>query len=135
METITKLIEQEVENRVQDALTRYAKFISETHQISLALLLRDIPILLNLNITTPITTQTCLGVTAKGTRCTCNGKFAGYCAKHQNQCKRIQPIKLIQSGLLHNHGVPPLFSDTCPACIASSDTPRKKLVIDFDGIL
>lgn len=145
MEQINLLIEKEIDVRVQDALTRYARFISDTHQISLVLLLRDIPLIhpMNPSVTQSgapqglLPPQSCLGVTAKGTRCTSSGKFGGYCSRHQNQSKKIQPIRVSQEGPMHNHGVPPLFQEGCPACQACfpCEAPKKKSLIDFTGVL
>jgi hypothetical protein len=139
MDAIHKAIEHEIGARVQDALNRYAKYISETHRISLALLLRDIPVItdeVGVPGSTPAQTA-CLGLTQKGTRCTSSGKFSGYCAKHHAQCQKIQPIRVHQSGPVHNHGVPPLFKDDCPACqsCALAQSEKKKVLIDFRGIL
>ena len=123
IDQIAKLVDDETDERVQEALTRFAEMISYTHKIPLALLLRDMPLVRP-------GVGACIGVTKSGLRCNKHGKFDGYCVAHYDQRKKVQPIIITQIGPVHNHGVPPLYKDNCPACI-----PRRKLLIDFDGIL
>ena len=132
MENITKAIEAEIASRVQEALTNYAEMISVKHRISLPLLLRDLPSSMNV-----ITGITCIGVKKDGTRCNKSGKYEGYCIAHLNQQKKVQPIKVQQEGPAHNHGVPPLYSETCPACNKNGTCgpPKSKILIDLKGLI
>jgi hypothetical protein len=132
MENITKAIEAEIATRVQEALTRYAEMISVTHKISLPLLLRDLPASMG-----PVSTSCCLGVKKDGTRCNKTGKYDGYCLAHLDQRKKVQPVRVCQEGPAHNHGVPPIYSDTCPACNANAPScqPKSKLLIDLKGLI
>lgn len=133
MENITKAIEAEIASRVQEALTRYAEMISVKHRISLPLLLRDLPASMG-----PVSTSCCLGVKKDGSRCNKTGKYEGYCLAHLEQHKKVQPIKVCQEGPAHNHGVPPLYSETCPACNVNKrcdSSTTKKLLIDLKGVI
>ena len=122
---IDKLIDVEIDKRVQEALTRYAETIATVHRIPLSLLLRDLP-------SVRPGTGICIGTTkdGKGPRCTRIGKYEGYCMLHYEQRKKFQPIQLVQDcGLKHNHGVPPLFRDDCPACTGAPLSTKKKLIL------
>ena len=119
---LKKFITDETDRRVQDALTRFAETIATVHRIPLSLLLRDMPSL-------QPGLGTCIGSKKNGARCTHLGKYEGYCMSHYDQRRKVQPIKIVQEGPVHTHGLPPFFKDDCPACIASS-APRKKLIID-----
>ena len=137
-EQLTQLFEAEVERRVNERITAFANQVSESYRIPISLLLRDAgnP---NLNGVSP-QLNTCLGVKANGQRCKHKAKEGGYCGKHQDQKKKLSPIKVMSSSsLCHTHSVPPLYQDGCPACAlrtpsnsqASLGTPKKS-VIDFN---
>jgi len=132
-ERIEDLIEQEVKKQVQEALSNYADMISKSYKIPLSLLLRDIP---NALVTdTPrgdISSTACLGLRAGNKRCKMNGKYEGYCRHHFTQKQKIQPVKITQGEVQHNHGFPPMYKEGCPACDNKpvSVEPRKPL-IDF----
>lgn len=130
-EQITKLIEADADKRVLEALTRYAETIATVHRIPLSLLLRDLP-------SVKPGEGICMGIYVtgknKGARCNKIGKYEGYCMFHMDQRKKFQPVQIVQEGPKHNHGVPPLYKEDCPACCQSC-APKKKLVIDFNGIL
>ena len=121
---IAKLIDDEVDKRVQESLTRYAETIASVHRIPLSLLLRDLP-------SSRPGAGNCIGTTKVGSRCNKPGKYEGYCMSHYDQRKKVQPIQIIQEGPRHTHGVPPFFKDDCAAC-TSCPIIRKKLVIDCD---
>jgi len=131
MEQIKKIIDDEINLKVSSALTKFAEKISLSHKIPLSLLLRDIP------TTSDIAENvTCLGLLAKGTRCSRRGVCEGYCKMHLHQKKDTQPIQIVQSGPQHNHGIPPFFKEDCPACCACRPPQvSKKPLIDFGSIL
>ncbi len=141
-EQLLELFEIEVEKRVSEKITAFAKQIAESYKLPISLLLRDASVV---TIHTEKSTETtCLGVKANGQRCKHKAKAGGYCGKHQDQKKKLSPIKVLSSSnLCHNHSVPPLYQEGCPACAARPkmtpsssqasivSTPSKS-VIDFN---
>ena len=117
MSQIQELIETEIENRVNERITRFADKVSKNYRIPLAILLRDFGALEPTS--TPSTAQRnrsgdCLGVCANGNRCAFRAVNDGYCKKHQGQKKAAEPTKVDKP--IHNHTIPPLFCADCPAC-------------------
>jgi len=129
-EQIESLVDQEVNKRVQEALSNYADMISKSYKIPLSLLLRDIPNIKSNMPSIDISATTCLGLRSGNKRCKMNGKYEGYCRHHFTQKQKAQPIKIIQGEIKHNHGFPPMHQEGCPACEQKAPEPRKPL-IDF----
>tara|TARA_R110001592_G_scaffold200895_1_gene449835 strand:- start:12627 stop:13070 length:444 start_codon:yes stop_codon:yes gene_type:complete len=139
-EKLTELFEAEVEKRINEKITAFAKQIAESYKLPISLLLRDIP---DIEPHNKSAEMTCLGVKANGQRCMFKAREGGYCNHHQNQRKKLSPIKVLSSSnLCHNHSVPPLYQEGCPACEcrpritpssshSSLGTPQKS-VIDFN---
>jgi hypothetical protein len=139
-EQLTQLFEAEVDRRVNERITAFATQVSESYRIPISLLLRDAG---NPNLT-GVTPQmnTCLGVKKNGQRCKFKSVEGGYCKHHQEQKKKLHPIE-VKNVVEHNHSVPPLYQEGCPACAlrtprltpsnsqASLGTPKKS-VIDFN---
>jgi hypothetical protein len=124
MEQITRLIEEEVEKRVNERVNKMLERISQTYDISMRQLLRD------LSSIDPVIQQrgpvTCLGLTAKNTRCSRSAHHDGYCKIHKNQkpVTRVEPppqVTVVQT-VAHTHTLPPLFMRGCPACERSSSS-------------
>ena len=143
-EQLTELFEAEVEKRVNEKITAFAKQIAESYKLPIYLLLRDASIITpDTDSGGKVTETTCLGVKVNGQRCKFKAREGGYCNHHQNQRKKLSPIKVLSSSsLCHNHSVPPLYQEGCPACAcrprmtpsssqASLGTPQKS-VIDFN---
>ena len=129
---IADLINQEVQKKVQEALSTFAETISKSYKIPLNLLLRDIP---NSSSTTTIY---CLGIKAGGIRCKMQGKYEGYCRHHFMQKSKFQPTKIIQEKKnIHTHGIPPLYQEGCGACQPPvvKLVPKKRPLIDYSGII
>ena len=119
MDQIARLIEEEVERRVTEKLTAALEKISQTYDISLRQLLRD--------VSTP-GTQTwngnvCHGIVKSGQKCKRGVKDgSGYCVCHKDQ--RPVPRMVVppsrtpsQSSLVqHTHTLPPMFLAGCPVC-------------------
>ena len=127
---LADLINDEVQKKVQEALSNYAESISKSYKIPLNLLLRDMPT----NSDTPIMDMCCLGVKKGGIRCKMQGKYEGYCRHHFMQKEKIKPIKISQS--FHNHGIPPLYRDDCPACATAAQagpSQPKRPLIDYSA--
>jgi hypothetical protein len=123
MEQITRLIEEEVEKQVNERVNKMLERISQTYDISMRQLLRD--------LSTVVVQQngpvTCLGLTAKKTRCTRSAHHDGYCKihKHQKPVNRIEapvPQVAVVQTVAHTHTLPPLFMRGCPACERSSSS-------------
>ncbi len=138
-EQLVQLFEAEVDRRVNERITTFAKQVSESYRIPISLLLRDAG---NPNLSGVPQMNTCLGVKKNGQRCKFKATDGGYCKHHQEQKKKLHPIE-VKNVVEHNHSVPPLYQDGCPACAlrtprltpsnyqASLGTPKKS-VIDFN---
>ena len=135
-EQLVQLFEAEVDRRVNERITAFAKQVSESYRIPISLLLRDAG---NPNLSGVPQMNTCLGVKKNGQRCKFKATDGGYCKHHQEQKKKLHPIE-VKNVVEHNHSVPPLYQDGCPACAlripssnsqASLGTPKKS-VIDFN---
>jgi len=127
MDQIRELIEKEIERRVQEKLTTFIELVSNTYDISMKVLLRD----LSRKTTTG---NVCMGVTANGKRCKFSATSNGFCKKHLYQFRPPpqMPKTTICCTPIHNHTIPPLFSPHCPACIISQEKrPQDKLLIDM----
>jgi hypothetical protein len=122
-EKIADLLEEELKLRMDLLLTEYAETISKKYQISLQLLLKDIPCV--------SVTSTCMGTKPDGSRCTFKGIHNGYCGKHQKQGEKIKQ-RFHETFNGHTHG-PGLRNVTgCPACERSFSANR---LIDLDSLL
>lgn len=119
MENITKLIEDEIEKRVNERLNTILEKVSRTYDISLRQLMRDVSSMDDVPCTT------CKGLTAKGKRCSRSANFEGYCHLHKKQ-KPVQRVivqsraPVVSMPLTHTHTLPPLFMAGCPACERST---------------
>lgn len=87
LQALTQLVEEEVDKRVNEKLTKYAEYISKTYDISIKLLMRD---MLNINELVMPNTEICkpgqcLGINMGGKRCKFKGKQTGYCSRHIDQ--------------------------------------------------
>lgn len=130
---ITDLINQEVQKKVQEALSNYADVISKSYKIPLNLLLRDIP----KNITTDINTvdnNLCIGIRKGNIRCKMTGKYEGYCRHHFIQKRKIEPILILQKTTntqqqSQESQLPERVCQTAPS------TPRIRPLIDYRAIL
>jgi len=139
MEEIQTLIEKEIERRVQEKLTTFIELVSKTYDISMKVLLRDLGKKASNNPEFVGCGDMCMGVTAKGKRCTFGATHQGYCKKHlyQKKPERPRPIRAqseepSEPVLKHNHTIPPLFCPTCPACKQDRENkPMQKLLIDM----
>ena len=120
----TLSIAQKIETLINDEVARklagYLTHISRTYDISLNVLVQD------LERSTASTSNRCLGKTNKGTQCTRQSKYNGYCKLHEVIPTVSRPVI---STVGHNHGIPPLYRADCPACNTNKVT--EKLLIDF----
>jgi len=112
-EKITKLVDEELEHRVNSILNEYAETLSKKHGISLDILLKDLP--------DTYTSTTCKGTKSNGHRCTFKGTYGGYCRHHAAQGARINCNKSLSSSSLHNHPPDQMFVQGCPACECSNE--------------
>ena len=110
---ILQILEEEVEKRVNERLAQVIEKISQTYDISLRQLMRDVAVIEDQPSTV------CRGLTAKGKQCRHIAKKDGYCYQHVRQ-KPVQHVTVRQSSqptvLQHTHTLPPLYLAGCPAC-------------------
>jgi hypothetical protein len=119
MEQISRLIEDEVERRVTEKLTEALEKISQTYDISLRQLLRDI----GTSGSQAWNGNVCHGTVKSGQKCKRGVKDgSGYCVCHRDQrpVPRVvaPPSRTPSMGTLvqHTHTLPPMFLAGCPAC-------------------
>ena len=127
LEKIQELIDSEVQRQVM----KYAQVISRKHDISLKLLLQDIP---NISeVEDGLRTGQCMGVTSKKTQCKSSGKNGGgYCKRHIDQKKKVftrvaddEPQKSPHIGHTMKEC---LFLPGCPACERSRGSSQNLLI-------
>ena len=111
-EKVTRLVEEELEHRLNCILNDYAETLSKKHGIALDILLKDLP--------DTYTSTTCKGAKANGQRCTFKGIHNGYCSRHAAQGARICH-RVSSSASLHNHGPEKMFVRGCPGCDSSNE--------------
>jgi hypothetical protein len=117
---ITKIVDEELEHRINTILNDYAEILSKKHGIALDVLLKDLP--------DTYTSTTCKGTKSNGHRCAFKGVFSGYCRHHKVQGERICH-RIPSSASLHNHGPEQMFVRGCPGCETSNE------LIDLNTIL
>jgi hypothetical protein len=134
LEKLQELIEVEVQKQI----SRYAQIISKKHDISLKLLLQDIPKYgteeqeVEIDIE-PGKKGQCLGVTATKKRCKFSGKHGGYCSRHQDQKKVVKKVESNCDFTTKHVGhtiTDCLFLAGCPACEKTKGS-RQNLLIEF----
>jgi hypothetical protein len=129
MEKITELIQKEldkekerIERAYNEKLSGILKRISETYDISLRQLLRDV----SFDSGTP---TVCLGVTKSGKQCHFGGTHGGYCKKHVDQRPVVVAAKPVAQVTQHTHTLPPLFLAGCPVC---DESARRRNILALD---
>ena len=128
---IAKLIEEEVERRLEERLTKVLEHISKTYDVSMKQLLKD-------TSTLKVDDKTCMGLTSKKTRCKLKQHQHGYCKHHQDQRPRqirqtqsteaLAAMTLTDMKSQHTHPSTVLWQDGCPGC---KKKPVKPLMIDL----
>ena len=108
MNDIGKLIEEEVQRRVNDVLAPLLEYISSTYDISLQQVMRDASTCIP-----KVQITTCLGISKK-TKKRCKNKATenGYCYIHSHQA----PKKAEKPAMKHTHTLPPFYMKGCPVC-------------------
>ena len=117
---ISQLIEDEVERRVVERMTKALEKISQTFDISLQQLLRTA----SENSTSAWNGNVCHGLTKSKQKCKRGVKDgSGYCTCHKDQKpvqRAIAPsrsqLALLVPTPVHTHSLPPMFLAGCPAC-------------------
>ena len=132
---ISALLEQEVEKRMNERVTKYIDYVSKTYDVSMKLLLRDWKDIDGLEVKVQteekVKSGQCCGINSVNQkRCSFKGKFGGYCSKHRDQKPSIPVIKTSNSSgnLQHNHTIPPMFSKECPACQKKNGSKQNLLI-------
>jgi len=116
---IIELFDEELTQRMDILMTKYADIISKKYAISLDLLLRDVPVISTVSL--------CKGTKPDGSRCVFKGIHDGYCGKHITSGSRIRQ-RVHDSHNGHSHGPEILFSHECPEC------NKTKQLIDLSSI-
>ena len=119
---IETLIEQEVQRRVDEALTPLLDYIARTYDISMKQLMDDA------RGVTEGKTQTCMGLKKNQVRCKNRAKANGYCHMHQHQVPKKRPVAPSEK---HTHTLPPFYLKGCPVC--DRNAPLRDLVDCFDN--
>lgn len=122
MDRIKDIIEEEIETRVNERVTELLEYISDRWDISLALLMKEIPKAL------PKTAVTqCMSVHKKSKkRCRNRAKSNGFCHLHQGQA--VEKKSSHETTEQHTHTLPPFFLKGCPVC------DKANRFRDFDDI-
>jgi hypothetical protein len=112
-DSLHDLVEEEVQARRSDFLTKTLENISKKHQIPLEILLYDVP----------GNEQRCRGKKRSrdghDVRCTFNATRGGYCKFHQGQCESIENRRLLNTNM-HTHGPEQMNVPGCPGCASSN---------------
>ena len=107
LEQVKVPIENEINRRVDVAITDLLVKISKRHGISMKLLMEDLKLHSESNVI-------CLGMNKNGQRCQSTGKYNGFCQKHTDQVSNVCiPVEIPKQE--HNHPLPG-FRRGCPAC-------------------
>ena len=131
MEDIKRIIDEHIEKEVQNKMTIFIEYISNTYGISMKVLLRDFE---KSSKNTETSYKQCLGVNiTNNKRCSFAAGSCGYCKKHISQYKPPRPVRPPNAVdvVRHNHPVPTLFCPDCPMCIKNKNQSKDNLLIDF----
>jgi hypothetical protein len=135
--SLVEKLQELIESEVQKQISKYAQIISKKHDISLKLLLQDIPKYSQTDSqenefdTTP--NGQCLGITTSKKRCKFSGKHGGYCSRHKDQKKVIKRVETncdFTSKHIGHTITDCLFLEGCPACEKAKGS-RQNLLIEF----
>lgn len=131
--SLLEKIQELVDSEVQRQIMKYAQVISKKHDISLKLLLQDIPS--TVDVESGSKTGQCMGITSKKTQCKSSGKNGGgYCMRHVDQKKKVvrvvDPDSQEKSPHVGHTMKECLFLSGCPACEKSRGS-RQNLLIDI----
>lgn len=106
-ELICETVEDAISSHCEERLNQTLVNISKKHQISLELLLREIPQIDG--------EERCRGKKHTGDRCSFKAGENGYCKFHQQQATNSKS-RCLPSLQLHNHGPEKMFVPGCPGC-------------------
>jgi hypothetical protein len=109
-----KALEDEIEFRVNERITKVLELISKNYKIKYSRLLSDVALMES-------SSSCCCGITKSGKRCQRSGKYDGYCKNHMSQKPEVRVTRSASSKtsppkVVHTHSLPPLFMKGCPAC-------------------
>ena len=119
-----KALEDEIEARVNERITKILETISKNYRIKYERLLGDLSLI-------DKSTTMCCGVTKSGKRCQRAGTNNGYCKNHVTQKPEVRVTRsssVASPKKQHTHTLPPLFLKGCPAC-ESNECNKKSLRI------
>ena len=104
-EKVAVLINGEVERRVHEELCHVVEKVARLYQVPLKIVRKDL-----------LGEDYCMGVKKDGRLCMHKAVIEGYCLKHTNDKRPIEPINQHRSGVRHNHPFPSTPQPNCPAC-------------------
>jgi hypothetical protein len=109
MQDIERLIEEEVQRRVDARVGALIEHIANRWDISILQLSKDVSKFAEVKI------DQCLGHNKKTKkRCRNRSRENGYCHAHQSQVPKAPPkTSVVQE---HTHTLPPFYLKGCPAC-------------------
>lgn len=120
---IENALEDEIETRVNERITKVLELISKNYKIKYSRLLSDVALMEQASSSSSSScSNLCCGITKAGKRCQRAGKYDGYCKNHASQKPEIRVVTTrSKSGtsppkVTHTHTLPPLFMKGCPAC-------------------
>ena len=114
-----KALDDEIEARVNERITKVLEIISKNYKIKYSRLLSDLAIVEAEMSSSAIN---CHGITKSGQRCQRPGKYNGYCKNHASQRPEVRNTggggraRSPPATNQHTHTLPPLFMKGCPAC-------------------
>lgn len=104
-EKVAVLINHEVERKLHEELCAVAEKVSQLYSVPLKIVRRDL-----------LGEDYCKGVKRDGKLCIHKAHMEGYCMKHINDKRPVEPINKERVGIRHNHPFPSAPRDDCPAC-------------------
>jgi len=120
-EKVAVLINTEVDRKVHEELCRMVERVSELYQIPKKIVRKDL-----------LGEDYCMGVKKDGKLCIHKSVLDGYCMKHVNDSRPIEPINQERPGNRHNHPFPSPPRSDCPACKVLKDDNQFR---DLDTIM
>lgn len=114
-EKVAVLINNEVERRLHEELCHVAEKVAQLYQVPLKIVRKDL-----------LGEEYCMGVKkADGKLCMHKAVLDGYCMKHVNDKRPLEPINQVRSGVKHNHPFPSPPRSDCPACNIPKSTENQ----------
>jgi hypothetical protein len=135
MEQLLEDIIKQIRPIIQDEFDRYNttrhhslfEFQSKAYGIPFSRLVNDWRILKQ----GKVVDDRCNGMSKNGKICKNKSRIHGFCYLHASQYKPPLPPMIESNVIFHNHTLPPLWKDDCPAC--KNKKPFRDLVDCFNN--